>query len=340
MRPIVSLIIFTMLLSGCPWFKSDEVEEGEWKHASQRIGGEISKYQKTYPHIASLLKTRWEKALVNYKVALKIKDQSKRVDAMKAALAPCDEAIQNLSGFESDHSEVLKLVKQGEKKLTNEQRKEYVDKVEKARSTLQAARPADGELDSLLKKAREETFKWRNAMQKIAFSSDKPDKPDEASARETITMPVIEPGKGVQKMVLPGVKDPLDITLGMDLMKLADPAGIEIGEHHTKYKGKPHKISISNNVFMFDSNGKLVWFIIALADLSEGISAFGVTLPKEASLGDLKKLLKGCSELEPAGKAHMKLQCMEGKLQAYQKKAGKKAALFFTTSMKKYPFPV
>jgi hypothetical protein len=111
-------------------------------------------------------------------------------------------------------------------------------------------------------------------------------------------LPVLAPHKGILGVAFPAEEAVLDLTLGMDVMTVADPLGMDIGEHDTPVRGAPRSLGYGDTTMEFDAAGKLVALKVALADLPRGLAVGGVHLPADASLADLARLVPGCTSGE------------------------------------------
>ncbi len=116
-------------------------------------------------------------------------------------------------------------------------------------------------------------------------------------------------GKGVKNVRFKGLDKALDVLIGMDVMKLADPMGVELGEGGGKvvdgtfsYEG--HELTYAK--------GKVSKMVLILTKIPGGLRDGKVVVPHRAGMASIKTLIDSCGELKKAGEVST-LTCHGGK---------------------------
>ena len=113
---------------------------------------------------------------------------------------------------------------------------------------------------------------------------------------------------GVKKVRFKGHDKPLDALIGMDIMDLAGPLGIELGEAQAKTKGT---FSYDGHEFNY-TKGKLTMMTLALIKIPGGLQDSRVVIPHRAGIASVKSLIDSCGEIAKAGEVST-LKCHKGK---------------------------
>jgi hypothetical protein len=138
-------------------------------------------------------------------------------------------------------------------------------------------------------------------------------KPDLPKTKEEVKpeidskLATLVPGKGIRNLLLDGMKETIDVLLGVPMGNLTNPLAIEIGEDGTKIE-RPIRFTYGGHSFKGDGHDKLGMVSFALAEITIPliISKKSVNFSK-LSLTEISKVMSNCT------KKDKKLICHEGK---------------------------